>query len=102
MKNKFRVNLVRNILQNFHEDKPIIQGRSMYLMFFDILAYLYGWLPRYRDVKATSWDAVIHYLLNTEYLLNLIIFIIYHYRYIILNQNIYYIYLLNCTIYSIK
>ena len=27
-------------------------------MFFDILAYLYGW-SRWRDVKATWWDAVI-------------------------------------------
>jgi len=43
-----------NILQNFHEDRLIIQGRSMYLMFFEILVYLYRWLSHYRDVKATS------------------------------------------------
>ena len=28
--NKFRGNLVWNLLQNFHEDKLIIQGRSIY------------------------------------------------------------------------
>ena len=41
IKNTFRVNLVWNLLQNFHEDRLIIQGRSMYLVFFNILAYLF-------------------------------------------------------------
>ena len=45
-KNSFRGNLVRKLIQNFHKDRLIIQGKSMYLMFFDILAYLYGWLSR--------------------------------------------------------
>ena len=26
-------------------------------MFFDILAYIYGWFVTLRDVKATTWDA---------------------------------------------
>ena len=30
-------------------------GACMYLMFFDILAYLYGLMSRERVVKATSW-----------------------------------------------
>ena len=45
-KNKFCGNLVWNLLQNFHEDRLLIQGRIIYLMFFDIFAYLYGWLSR--------------------------------------------------------
>ena len=37
VKNKFRGNLLWNLSQNFH-DRLIIQGRSMYFMFFDIMA----------------------------------------------------------------
>ena len=33
-------NLVWNILQNFHEDRLIIQERSKYFMFFDIMTIL--------------------------------------------------------------
>ena len=36
-KNPFRFNLIWNLPQNFHEDRLIIQGRSMYFMFFDIM-----------------------------------------------------------------
>ena len=45
-KKNIRGNLVWNPLKDFHEDKLIIQGRNMFLIFFDILAYLYGWLSR--------------------------------------------------------
>ena len=31
----------------------------MYLLFLDILAYIYGWLARLRDDKVTSWDAAL-------------------------------------------
>ena len=55
-KNIFRGNLVWNLLQNFHEDRLILQGRNTYLMLFDNLAYSCGWLSHLRDVKATSWD----------------------------------------------
>ena len=47
--------LVWNIFHNFH--RPIIQVRSMYLLFFEILAYLYGCLVALRNVKDTLWDA---------------------------------------------
>ena len=36
-----RGNLVWNLLQNLYEGRLIIQGRSIFFMFFDILAYLY-------------------------------------------------------------
>ena len=42
-KNTFRGTLAWNLLQNFNDNKLIIQGRNMYIIFFDILAYIYGW-----------------------------------------------------------
>ena len=35
-------NLVLNLLHNFNKDRLIFQDRRRYLMFFVILAYLYG------------------------------------------------------------
>ena len=40
IKNTILANLVWKLLQSFHEDRLIIQGRSMHIMFFDIMAIL--------------------------------------------------------------
>ena len=39
-KNTFQSNLVRNLLQNFHEDRYIIQGMRLHFTFFDLMALL--------------------------------------------------------------
>ena len=58
-KNTFRGNFVWNLPKNFHEDRIIIQCRSMYTMFFfshfGLLIRMVVSLMRY--VNATSWDA---------------------------------------------